>query len=133
MNRTDTYQRYQRQILLKEFGTAGQEKLSAAKVLVVGAGGLGCPALQYLAAAGVGTIGIVDFDVVEISNLQRQILDTTEEIGKPKTETAAKKLKAINPEIEVRFYDTKLENHNAISVISFYDVVIDGSDNFSTR
>jgi adenylyltransferase/sulfurtransferase len=133
LNRSDTYQRYQRQILLKEFGTAGQEKLSAAKVLVVGAGGLGCPALQYLAASGVGTIGIVDFDVVEISNLQRQILYTTGDIGKPKAKTAAKKLKAINPEIEVRVYDTKLENHNAISVISFYDVVIDGSDNFSTR
>ncbi|MBI5857729.1 MAG: HesA/MoeB/ThiF family protein [Sphingobacteriales bacterium] len=133
MKRTDKYQRYQRQILLKEFGTAGQEKLSVARILVVGAGGLGCPALQYLAAAGVGTIGIVDFDVIDVSNLPRQILYTEEDIGKPKAETAAKKLKSLNPGIEIKTYNIKLDNQNAIEIIPGYDIVIDGSDNFSTR
>ena len=101
MNSTNKYKRYQRQILLHEFGEAAQEKLQNAKVLVIGAGGLGCPALQYLAAAGVGTIGIVDFDVVDISNLQRQILYTVEDIGKSKAETAVSKLAALNPEIQI--------------------------------
>ena len=133
MNHPDKYQRYQRQMLLKEFGIAGQEKLLRAKVLVVGAGGLGCPALQYLAAAGVGTIGIVDYDLVEISNLQRQILYSVNDIGKTKAEIAAEKLKSLNPEIQIQAYQIKLENHNALDLISLYDIVIDGTDNFSTR
>ncbi len=125
--------RYQRQMLLKEFGKEGQHKLSLAKVLVVGAGGLGCPALLYLAAAGVGTIGIVDFDLVEISNLQRQVLYTVADIGKPKAETAAQKLNAINPEIQIVFYNTQISNENALELITGYDLVIDGSDNYPTR
>ncbi len=133
MNNPDKYQRYKRQILLKEFGIAGQEKLLRAKVLVVGAGGLGCPALQYLAATGVGTIGIVDSDLVEISNLQRQILYSVTDIGKPKAEIAAEKLKALNPEIQIQAYQIKMENCNTLNLISHYDIVIDGTDNFSTR
>ncbi|HLG33981.1 MAG TPA: HesA/MoeB/ThiF family protein [Bacteroidia bacterium] len=133
MENKSKYHRYQRQILLKEFGVVAQEKLLKAKVLVIGAGGLGCPTLQYLAAAGVGTIGIVDFDVVEISNLQRQILFSVEDIGKPKAKVAAEKLKAFNPEILIQTFNTKLQGDNALKIISDYDVVIDGSDNFPTR
>lgn len=129
----DKFKRYQRQIILKEFGDLGQQKLVDAKVLVIGAGGLGCPALQYLAAAGVGYIGIVDFDVVDISNLQRQVLYTVEDIGKLKAETAANKLKALNPEIQIQPYNLQLTNDNALELISVYDLVIDGSDNFATR
>jgi adenylyltransferase/sulfurtransferase len=102
-------------------------------VLVIGAGGLGCPALQYLAAAGTGNIGIVDFDHIELSNLQRQILYTTDDIGKQKAETATRKLQAINPDIKIDAFNMKLENTNALEIISEYDLVIDGSDNFSTR
>ncbi len=120
-------------MLLKEFGKEGQHKLSLAKVLVIGAGGLGCPALLYLAAAGVGTIGIVDFDLVEISNLQRQVLYTVADIGKPKAETAAQKLKAINPEIQIVFYNKQISNENALELITGYDLVIDGADNYPTR
>jgi adenylyltransferase/sulfurtransferase len=130
---TENYQRYQRQIFLKEFGAAGQQKLLSAKVLVIGAGGLGCPVLLYLAASGVGTIGIVDFDVVDISNLHRQILYSVDDINKSKVETAAKKIKALNPEIEIQTFNLKLNNQNALQIISDYDIVIDGSDNFSTR
>ena len=119
--------------MLKEFGRSSQDKLSKAKVLVIGAGGLGCPALQYLAAAGVGNIGIVDFDVVEISNLQRQVLYNVHDIGKPKAETAAAKLSALNPEIKIDVYDVQLTNKNALPIMAAYDVVIDGSDNFATR
>lgn len=133
MESGNTYNRYQRQILLKEFGRSAQDKLSKAKVLVIGAGGLGCPALQYLAAAGVGTIGIVDFDVVDLSNLQRQVLYTVHDIGKPKAATAATKLHALNPEIKIDVYNIQLTNKNALSIIAAYDVVIDGSDNFATR
>ena len=126
-------ERYQRQILLKEFGERGQKKLQEAKVLVIGAGGLGCPVLQYLTAAGVGTIGIVDFDVVDISNLHRQILYTVGDIGKSKAETAAKKLNALNPDIEIQTFNLKLDNQTTFKIISCYDLVIDGSDNYSTR
>lgn len=133
MGKEKNYNRYQRQILLKEFGTGGQDKLLSAKVLVVGAGGLGCPALQYLAAAGVGEIGIVDFDVVSLSNLQRQILYTTDDLGKGKAEIAANKIKALNPEIKVDFFNEKVQNNNAWELISAYDIVLDGSDNFATR
>jgi len=126
-------QRYHRHTLLAEFGIEGQEKLKASKVLVIGAGGLGCPALQYLCAAGVGTIGIVDDDVVDISNLQRQVLYTDQDIGKSKAETAAQKLRTQNPLISVNAYPSRLTSHNALELISKYDLVIDGSDNFPTR
>ncbi len=130
---TENHLRYQRQIQLKEFGVASQIKLFDAKVLIIGAGGLGCPALQYLAAAGIGTIGIVDFDVVDISNLQRQILYTTDDIGKSKVKTAAERIKQLNPDIQINILNLKLQNKNALEIISAYDLVIDGSDNFSTR
>jgi adenylyltransferase/sulfurtransferase len=125
--------RYGRQIILKEFGEEAQEKLLNARVLIAGAGGLGCPALLYLAAAGAGKIGIVDFDVIDISNLQRQTIYGVEDIGKSKAETAVKKLKSFNPEIELRAFDLKLVNKNALQIISDYDLVIDGTDNFQTR
>ena len=128
-----SHTRYQRQIQLKEIGLVGQEKMAQAKVLVIGAGGLGCPALQYLAAAGVGTIGIVDFDVVEISNLQRQILYTVDDIGKSKAITAAKKIEALNPEIKINTYNFQITNKNALEILENYDIIIDGSDNFATR
>lgn len=125
--------RYQRQILLKELGTEGQCKLSTAKVLVIGAGGLGCPILQYLAAAGIGTLGIVDHDVVELSNLHRQILYTMTDIGFPKAACAAARLQQFNPGITVIPYQLQLSNQNAVAIISEFDIVIDGSDNFPTR
>src|SRR6266542_2487265 len=112
------YERYQRQILLKEFGEAGQQKLQQAKVLVIGAGGLGCPALQYLAAAGVGTIGIVDNDVVTLTNLHRQILYSTDDIGYPKTERATFKLHQLNPDITITPYNFRLTNKNALNMIN---------------
>ena len=133
MNPSNKYQRYQRQLSLNEFGIEAQEKLFRAKVLVVGAGGLGCPALQYLAAAGIGTIGIVDFDTVELTNLQRQILYSVEDIGKPKAQAAAEKLKAFNPDILLNIHNIKLASENALELINGYDVVIDGTDNFATR
>ncbi|MCK9451680.1 MAG: HesA/MoeB/ThiF family protein [Bacteroidales bacterium] len=133
MESTNKYQRYHRQTVLKKFGTAAQDKLFQAKVLVVGAGGLGCPALQYLAAAGVGTIGIIDFDVIELTNLQRQTLFNIEDIGKPKAEIAARKLNSFNPDIQFPVYNVKLEPKNALEIIENYDLVIDGSDNFPTR
>lgn len=125
--------RYQRQELLKEFGEDGQQKLLNAKVLVIGAGGLGCAALQYLAAAGAGNIGIVDFDVVELSNLQRQVLYGIEDIGKKKAVVAGQKLFSLNSEIIIKTFDIKISNQNAIELISDYDLVIDGTDNFTTR
>ena len=126
-------QRYHRHVILPEFGTEGQEKLKSAKVLVVGAGGLGCPALMYLCAAGVGTIGVLDDDVVDISNLQRQVLYANEDIGKSKAKTAAEKLAAQNPLIKVEALMTRLNSQNALQLISGYDLVLDGSDNFPTR
>ena len=133
MNTSDKYKKYEKQILLREFGEAGQKKLNKAKVLIIGAGGLGCPALQYLAAAGVGNIGIADFDVIEISNLHRQILFTVNDIGKSKAETAASKLKELNPDIRIDRYNFRITNKNALEILSKYDLVIDGSDNFNTR
>lgn len=124
---------YNRQILLPEIGIAGQEKLKQAKVLVVGAGGLGCPALQYLTAAGVGTIGIADFDMVSESNLHRQILYTPEDYDKPKAEIAAQKLKKQNPFITCFPHCQGITAQNALAIIGNYDLVIDGSDNFPTR
>lgn len=126
-------QRYARHYSLKGFGLQGQQKLTAAKVLVVGAGGLGCPALQYLTAAGVGTITIVDHDMVSLSNLQRQVLFTTEDIGKPKAEIAAIRLKAVNPEIAITFRNESISTLNALELIAEHDITIDCSDNFATR
>lgn len=126
-------ERYQKQMLLKELGVEGQQLLSRASVLVIGAGGLGCPALQYLAAAGIGRIGIVDFDVVEISNLHRQILYTPEDVGAPKAEVAARRVKALNPDLQVEVFCEKIDTGNALSIIGRFDLVVDGSDNFPTR
>lgn len=125
--------RYSQQLLLSEIGKSGQEKLKQAKVLVVGAGGLGCPVLQYLAATGIGTIGIVDFDVVEESNLHRQVLYSIKDLGKSKVEVAAGILADMNPYIQTIPYNEKLESHNAIKIISGYDLLVDCSDNFETR
>jgi molybdopterin/thiamine biosynthesis adenylyltransferase/rhodanese-related sulfurtransferase len=125
--------RYARQVVLPEWGLAAQKKVAAAKVLVVGAGGLGSPAAIYLAAAGVGTIGIVDGDIVELSNLHRQILHTTEDIGRPKTASARDHLTAWNPEVEVIEHRVTLTAANALQVVAPYDVIVNGSDNFPTR
>jgi molybdopterin/thiamine biosynthesis adenylyltransferase/rhodanese-related sulfurtransferase len=125
--------RYSRQIILPEMGMAGQEKLKTAKVLVIGAGGLGCPVLQYLVAAGVGTIGIVDDDTVDVTNLHRQILYAADDIGKGKAETAVKKLQTMNPYVNLTAISVRLNESNATEIISDYDLVIDGSDNFPTR
>lgn len=126
-------ERYQRHLSLPGFGLEGQLKLRRSRVLVIGAGGLGCPALQYLAAAGVGRIGIIDGDRVERSNLQRQILFTEADIGAPKAETAARRLREMNPEIDYRVHSERLTAANARERIRDYDLVIDGSDNFPTR
>jgi len=129
----DEYIRYSRHLVLKEFGEQGQLKLKQARVLVVGAGGLGSPALLYLAAAGVGTIGVVDNDVVEISNLQRQILFSIDDVGKNKADAAARRLRALNPTITIKTYCTRLSASNAMNIVRDYDVILDGTDNFPTR
>lgn len=126
-------QRYARHYSLNGFGTQGQEKLLAAKVLVIGAGGLGCPVLQYLAAAGVGTIGITDNDTVSLSNLQRQVLFTTQDIDKPKAEAATGRLRALNPEITITPINQCITTANALKIIAQYDVVVDCTDNFAAR
>jgi molybdopterin/thiamine biosynthesis adenylyltransferase/rhodanese-related sulfurtransferase len=126
-------ERYSRQMILKGFGSAGQQKLFKAKVLVIGAGGLGCPILQYLAAAGVGTLGIVDHDVVELSNLHRQILYSVADVGRLKADCATEKLSLFNPHIQITSYPLELSNQNAALIMSKFDIVIDGSDNFPTR
>lgn len=125
--------RYNRHIIIPEFGLESQQRLKAAKVLVVGSGGLGSPVLLYLAAAGVGTLGIIDFDVVDDSNLQRQILFGVESVGKPKVEAAKQRLLALNPHIDIRLYNVQLTSQNALDIIKDYDVVADGTDNFPTR
>ena len=125
--------RYARHIVLREVGGVGQARLKAARVLVVGAGGLGSPALLYLAAAGVGTIGIVDDDAVSLSNLQRQIAHRTADVGRPKTASAADAVKALNPEVAVEMHAVRLTQANAVELIAHYDMVADGSDNFATR
>ena len=125
--------RYSRHLLLPELGTTGQVKLKSAKVLVIGAGGLGCPVLLYLTAAGVGEIGIIDFDKVDESNLQRQVLYTVEDVGKLKVEVAAAKLFRQNSFVKFTTYNCKLDNQNALEIIQNFDIVIDGTDNFSTR
>lgn len=125
--------RYSRQMLLEEIGIDGQLKIKQAKVLVVGAGGLGCPVLQYLNAIGVGTLGIIDFDKVEIHNLHRQILYEAADIGKPKAPTAAKKLQQSNPNVQCVVFEELLQESNAENIISQFDIIVDGSDNFLTR
>jgi sulfur-carrier protein adenylyltransferase/sulfurtransferase len=129
----DEMRRYSRHLLLPEVGVEGQRALKAARVLCVGAGGLGSPIAMYLAAAGVGTIGIVDYDVVDFSNLQRQLLHMTRDVGRPKVESAAERLRAINPDIRVEAHRAALGSANALELISRYDLVVDGSDNFPTR
>jgi adenylyltransferase/sulfurtransferase len=126
-------ERYARHIILHDVGGAGQQKLKQSKVLVIGAGGLGSPLLMYLAAAGVGTIGIIDDDHVSLSNLQRQIVHQTKDIGIPKVESAAQSLKALNPHVQVITYAERLTAQNAMEIISGYDLVADGCDNFNTR
>lgn len=126
-------ERYQRHILLREIGGAGQQKLKAARVLIIGMGGLGHPVAQYLAAAGIGTLGLVDNDVVTASNLQRQILFTEADIGKPKTAIAAARLRAMNPHVTISEHALRLDGDNAGPLIEGYDVVVDACDNFATR
>ncbi len=125
--------RYSRQIILQEVGLAGQRRLLESRVLVVGAGGLGSPAALYLAAAGVGTIGIVDGDRVELNNLHRQIVHATEDLGRPKTQSAARTLQALNPDVRVVPFQTTLTSENALEIIRDFDLVVNGSDNFPTR
>ncbi|MEM1320759.1 MAG: molybdopterin-synthase adenylyltransferase MoeB [Bacteroidota bacterium] len=125
--------RYSRHIAIPEFNIAGQQKLKAARVLVIGSGGLGSPLLLYLAAAGVGHLGIVDFDVVDESNLQRQVLFTVDDVGQSKSETAKRRLEALNPYIDIKVYNTMFTKDNALELIKDYDVVADGTDNFPTR
>ncbi len=126
-------ERYKRQLVLKEIGGEGQQRLKAAKVLIVGAGGLGSPLLIYLAAAGIGTIGIIDDDRVSLDNLHRQIAHDTASVGTLKTRSAAKTIERLNPHVETRLYSTRLQAENALNIIADYDIVADGSDNFATR
>jgi molybdopterin/thiamine biosynthesis adenylyltransferase/rhodanese-related sulfurtransferase len=130
---TEQKERYGRHLLLPEVGPEGQAKLLDAKVLLLGAGGLGSPTALYLAAAGVGTLGIVDDDVVDVSNLQRQVIHTTERIGVPKVDSAEEQIKALNPDVEVVKYQTRLDASNIMEIIRDYDIVVDGVDNFPTR
>jgi len=130
---SEELERYARHIVLADVGGPGQQKLKAARVLVVGAGGLGAPVLLYLAAAGVGTIGVIDNDMVSLANLQRQIIHTTARAGEPKTESAKVALNALNPNTTVITHQARLSAENAMAIIGQYDVVADGSDNFPTR
>ena len=125
--------RYSRHLIMPEVGMEGQKKLKAAKILLIGAGGLGSPLGLYLAAAGIGRIGLVDFDVVDFSNLQRQVLHGTPDVGRSKLHSARDRLQAINPEVKIDLYETRLTSANAISIIDPYDIIIDGTDNFQTR
>jgi adenylyltransferase/sulfurtransferase len=131
--RDDQIERYSRQIILPNVGGKGQEKLLAAKVLIIGAGGLGSPCALYLASAGIGTIGIVDSDKVELNNLQRQILHATDKVGIPKVESARERLNSINPDVNVIPYNIRLTSSNILDIIKDYDIIVDGSDNFPTR
>ncbi|MCH7803251.1 MAG: molybdopterin-synthase adenylyltransferase MoeB [Acidobacteria bacterium] len=129
----DEIKRYSRHLIMPEVGMSGQKKLKKASVLSVGAGGLGSPLAFYLTAAGVGRIGIVDFDVVDFSNLQRQILHTTHDVGRPKLDSAAEKLNALNPNVNVELHETRLTSENALQLFEKYDIIVDGTDNFPTR
>ncbi|GJL77946.1 MAG: thiazole biosynthesis adenylyltransferase ThiF [Nitrospinaceae bacterium] len=126
-------ERYSRHIMLPEVGGVGQTKMLEAKVLLIGAGGLGSPAAYYLAAAGIGNLGIVDFDTVDLSNLQRQIIHSTERIGMLKTESARKTIEALNPDVKVTVYNEKLTSENILKIFDSFDYILDGTDNFATR
>lgn len=125
--------RYSRHIIMPQVGSGGQRKLLGSKVVIIGAGGLGSPVALYLALAGVGTVGLVDFDVVDLSNLQRQILHHNDDVGRPKVVSATEGLKAYNPDIQVQVHETMLSSENAMGIISGYDVVVNGADNFPAR
>ncbi|MCA2227933.1 adenylyltransferase/sulfurtransferase MoeZ [Nonomuraea aurantiaca] len=129
----DEVRRYSRHLIIPDVGMAGQKRLKNAKVLCVGAGGLGSPALMYLAAAGVGTLGVIDFDVVDESNLQRQIIHGQSDVGRPKAESAAATVREINPLVDVVVHNTALTNDNVMEIFSGYDLIVDGTDNFATR
>jgi molybdopterin/thiamine biosynthesis adenylyltransferase len=129
----DQVKRYSRHIIMSDVGSGGQRKLMGAKALIIGAGGLGSPAAVYLSLAGVGTVGLVDFDVVELSNLQRQILHHTTDVGRPKLQSARDNLHAYNPDVNVVLHEVRLESDNAMEIISQYDLVVNGADNFATR
>lgn len=129
----DQMLRYSKQLMLKEIGIDGQKKLLNSKVLVIGAGGLGSPVLYYLACAGVGTLGLVDFDTIGISNLQRQILYSTKDIGKKKVEVAEDRLKGINPDVNIEKYSMRINVDNAKDIIKDYDIIVDATDNFQSR
>jgi molybdopterin-synthase adenylyltransferase len=126
-------ERYARHIVMRDVGGPGQARLKAARVLVIGAGGIGSPALLYLAAAGIGTLGVVDDDAVSLSNLQRQVLHTTPDVGKPKTDSAAAAIAKLNPHVRVELHRNRIDASNAMELIGAYDLVLDGSDNFKTR
>ena len=130
---TEEYQRYNRQMLMPEFGLLGQEKLKGGKILVIGCGGLGSPILLYLTAVGIGTLGIVENDTVDVSNLQRQILYSLESVSYAKIDETEKRLKALNPFVKINKYPTRLTSENALAIIKHYDIIIDGTDNFPTR
>ncbi len=132
LNREE-FLRYGRHLIIPEVGLEGQRKLKSASVLIIGAGGLGSPLAFYLTAAGVGRIGIVDFDVVDLSNLQRQILHTTKDVGRSKLESAREKLESLNPNVKIEIYEMRLTSENALDLIKEYDIVVDGTDNFPTR
>ncbi len=129
----DELRRYSRHLLLPNVELAGQQRLKAARVLIIGAGGLGSPVALYLAAAGIGTIGLVDFDVVDVTNLQRQLLHGTADVGRPKLDSARDRLREINPHVQVELHHTRLTSANALEILRGYDVVVDGTDNFATR
>jgi adenylyltransferase/sulfurtransferase len=129
----DEIKRYSRHLIMPEVGLEGQRKLKAAKVLCIGAGGLGSPAAMYLAAAGIGTLGIVDFDVVDFSNLQRQIIHGTPDVGRAKLASAKDRLNALNPNVHIETYEEALSSENALRLFEPYDVILDGTDNFPTR
>jgi adenylyltransferase/sulfurtransferase len=129
----DQVNRYSRHIIMSDVGSRGQRKLMQSKVLILGAGGLGSPSAIYLSLAGVGTVGLVDFDVVDLSNLQRQILHHTADVGRSKLQSARDTIHAFNPDVNVVLHETRLESHNAMEIISQYDMVVNGADNFATR
>src|SRR4051794_28296610 len=129
----DEIRRYSRHLILPEVGMAGQKRICSTSVLCIGAGGLGSPIAMYLAAAGIGKIGVLDFDKVDFSNLQRQIIHGTSDVGRPKLHSARDRLQAINPEVQLDLYETHLTSANAFEIFKPYDVIIDGTDNFPTR
>src|SRR2546425_13335188 len=125
--------RYSRHLIMPEVAVEGQKRLEASRILLIGAGGLGSPLGLYLAAAGIGRIGLVDFDLVDFSNLQRQVLHGTPDVGRPKIESAKERLQAINPEVQIDLHETRLTAANALAILEPYDIVVDGTDNFPTR